>query len=90
MKFVTVILPLLAALVQSAPVEYSKRLLTSTIIAEELAKIKTVIDDLRDFFAIANIDPTEFYCAHRWNDDIIDRIIATSGWLKKSIISGSS
>lgn len=62
MKFVTVILTLLAVLAQSVPTKFDEELPTSGIIAEFRAKIRTEYDDLRNAFFDADIDPVLYLC----------------------------
>lgn len=82
-NFFTVILPLLAVLVQSASIRKAKFFPTYKVTAEEWAEIKTEFDNLKNAFAAANIDPTEFYCEDRVNLDTINRIPAILGLPEK-------
>lgn len=85
MKFATVILPLVAVLAQSAPVEVDEgsripksskedkettQTVDYNIIFAEYSKVQNAFDNL-------GIDSAQFYCSEYWNSDVIEYVMET-------------
>lgn len=84
MRFVVVILPLLAVLAKSASVLCSAARPTPTftpkyftiydVTPEDRAEIQIKFDNLKHAFAKQGIDPTDLYCADCWNEGLVRQI----------------
>lgn len=76
MKFFTVILPLLAVLVQSTPVESFEELPRSNLTAEIKAKIRVEFENLAGAFTAEGIEPVKYYCLHYWDSHVFDQVVS--------------
>lgn len=89
MKFVTVILPLLAVFVQSSPVERDGILFYPDspcfkAAVKDRAQIQSQLIDLQKAFEDANIDPKAYYCPGQGYPGLIKQVRDAPGLSRKT------
>lgn len=79
MKLIAVILPLIAVLAKSTPVEYSTELPTSTATRRDRAKIQAEHDKFIETFADSGFDHVEDFCKDQFPEGFQKRALSSPG-----------